>query len=177
MQRYKVLSWSATALAAVAFGVCLGCSASKPSSEGEDPEAAHIAKVGILAGEYAKAHNNEPPKSVDALKKWAVANKGATDEDFVSTRDQKEYTLKILGQGAGARAVIFEQEGKALPNTHLVYQVNQGSASATQTDERGLQMMQAGSGPSAPSSPLGGPGGQMRDQGFHPGNPGSKKGQ
>jgi hypothetical protein len=177
----KALSWGMTALAAVTFGACLGCGAGTPGSSGADPEAAHLGKVGGWAGDYAKA-NHAMPTNIDALKKWAKEKKGATDDDFVSLRDKKEYAMKVLSGGENGTCMIYEQEGEKHGQAQLVYKVNAGETTANKTDIHSIMMMRgsndvpAGVGSPHMGGPGGGPGGGA---GFHPDLPngGGDKGQ
>jgi hypothetical protein len=84
----------------------VGCRGGSGSSE--DPEKAHIQQVVTLAGQYSTA-NKKPATSVDELKKWAIREGKATEEDFNSTRDKQPYGFSSSGMGG---IQVYEQNGK-----------------------------------------------------------------
>jgi len=65
-------------------------------------------RVAKLSGEYVSA-NMKPPSSLDDLKKWALKEGKASEEDFLSTRDQQPY---LFSSGGMAGILIYEQTGK-----------------------------------------------------------------
>ncbi len=86
--------------------VVTGCG--KPSSSEASPEVAHIRNVLLLGREYWTTHNQKTP-SIEQLREWAIKEKGATEEDFKSTRDGQEY---IIGPGMMGGVLVFEATGK-----------------------------------------------------------------
>jgi len=148
----KVMAWAMAASAAMVFGACVGCSNKAPNTTDSDPEATHLGKVGEWAGEYAKAHKGKGPTSLAKLKSWAEKEKGAKDDDFVSTRDHQPYVL----ENPHGEALIHEAQGQNEYEHQVVYSVSQGTSQAHKSDMNQLRMMTAG----APQTPQGG-GGMM----------------
>jgi hypothetical protein len=138
-----------TATAVAMLAACTGCSAGKAKHAEENPEAAHLGQLGAWSEEYAKAHKNKPPKTLDQLKKWAESNKGAKEEDFVSTRDKQPYTLAM----SGGHALIYETTGE----DHTVYAVEQGASTASITSPESLQFRTMSKPPSFSDKPQNGP--------------------
>jgi hypothetical protein len=87
------------------YGV--GCSKSTTGTM-QDPEAAHLNKVGDLAEEFKKAKNGKAPADLNELKTWAIDNGKAKDDDFSSTRDKEPYVFRRMGN----EVVIAEKTGK-----------------------------------------------------------------
>jgi hypothetical protein len=86
--------------------VVMGCG--KPSSSEASPEIAHIRNVLLLGREYWTTHNQKTP-TMEQLREWAIEKKGATAEDFISTRDGQEY---LIGSGMMGGVTVFEAAGK-----------------------------------------------------------------
>jgi len=72
--------------------LAMGCGKGPVKQVEQDPEKAHIMQVSALVSEYMAAHR-KPAKNIDELQAWALKAHKATDEDFVSTRDQEPYML------------------------------------------------------------------------------------
>jgi hypothetical protein len=85
----------------------VGCRGSSGGSN-EDPEQLHIRHVLAVATEYTLA-NKRAPTSIDQLQKWAIKEGKASEEDFISTRDKKQYGFSSGGMGG---LQIYEQSGK-----------------------------------------------------------------
>jgi hypothetical protein len=100
--------------AALVFAVT-GCFGGKNPSP-NDPEAAHIIKVGDLVMEYETAHKAIPPANLDELKDWALNEGKALDKDFLSTRDNEPYVVEVSGGGKpkkGSQIMVYESTGKS----------------------------------------------------------------
>jgi hypothetical protein len=73
-----------------------------------DREKAHISEVKQLAREFEK-EKGVPPRDIEELRAWAVAQGKAEAEDFISTRDGRPYDL--ISDAAGV--VVMEQTGRS----------------------------------------------------------------
>jgi hypothetical protein len=89
------------------FGLAMSFSGCSKAGGTDDPEKQHMLNVAKVAGEYIVA-NKRPPNSIDELKKWAVQESKAGEEDFLSTRDKQPY---VLSSGM-AGLQLYEQQGK-----------------------------------------------------------------
>jgi hypothetical protein len=94
-----------------AMGFCglamtvVGCGGPKPATE--DKEKQHILKVVNLAKDYETA-TNKKPASIKDVQEWALKEGKATEEDFISPRDQQPYGLVHGMTGL----TVYEQSGK-----------------------------------------------------------------
>jgi hypothetical protein len=91
----------------VVFGSLLtGCG--KSALKEDSPEGQHLRKVANFCQEYA-ALKKKQPSQLDEVKQWAIKEKNATEDDFVSTRDQKPYGVVL--RPMGNQVIVYEQTG------------------------------------------------------------------
>jgi hypothetical protein len=100
---FSILRWLGFSCLAMLLAGCGG-----GSDHLDQKEKDHMLQVAKLSGEYT-ATNMKPPSSLDELKKWALKEGKASEEDFVSTRDQQPY---LFSSGGMAGILIYEQTGK-----------------------------------------------------------------
>src|SRR2546421_10709342 len=106
-------------------------------------EAIHLDKVGSLLTEYRAEHKGSAPANVDDLKKWAIDNGKAQDNDFVSTRDKEPYVLKTIGSGSGGQVMIREATGKD-SNKYVIISNSQSTAPAEEWSDSRLSYSSGG---------------------------------
>ena len=121
----------------------LGCRRGSGGAN-EYPEQVHIRHVLALATEYTMA-NKKPPASIDQLKKWAIAEGKANEDDFNSTRDKQLYGFS---SGGMAGIQVYEQSGKG----GKVYISMQGGITEMSQEQASKMTKQMGGAP-----PKGGP--------------------
>src|SRR6516164_272373 len=74
------------------FALALGCGPRLPYFP---PEVHHIKKAWSLCGAYKANHDGKVPKDIEAVKKWAIQEGKATEEDFISPRDKQLYQAQF----------------------------------------------------------------------------------
>jgi hypothetical protein len=102
----------------------------KPSSSETSPEIGHIRNVMLLGREYWTTHKQKTP-TIEQLREWAIKEKGAKEEDFISTQDGQEY---LIGPGMMGGVMVFEAAGKG----GVRYGTNPGGA-IQEVDEQNVQ--------------------------------------
>jgi hypothetical protein len=127
--------------ASLALVLCwtAGC-ANNPGRKGtvDKDELARMQKVRNLAGRFTDAKANKGKTlNTENVKDWAVKNKQASAEDFVSGRDGKDYIIAQAGTGP----VVIEAEGKG--DRYVVSMEGQGPRS---DDEINKMLTQGGPG-------------------------------
>jgi hypothetical protein len=108
------------------FALALGCGPRLPYFP---PEVHHIKKAWSLCGAYKANHDGKVPKDIEAVKKWAIQEGKATEEDFISPRDKQLYQAQFTPPPMGF-ILVYEQTGEN--GKRLV--VNQGG-SAVEVNE------------------------------------------
>src|SRR6266849_2786743 len=77
----------------VVFGSLLtGCG--KSALKEDSPEGQHLRKVADFCQEYA-ALKKKPLTQLNEVKQWAIKEKNATEDDFLSTRDKEPYGVVL----------------------------------------------------------------------------------
>src|SRR5438128_1150214 len=84
----------------------VGCHGSS-GEDNVDKEKRHILRVAQLTQDYS-ATTKKRPGSIDDVKNWAVKEDKATEDEFISPRDQQPYGLTSGMMGLS----IYEQTGK-----------------------------------------------------------------
>jgi hypothetical protein len=70
-----------------------GCGQSGPKQAEPNAEKTHIQKANAFVTDYLGTHGKKLPKSMDEIQAWAVKERKAEADDFVSTRDGELYVL------------------------------------------------------------------------------------
>jgi hypothetical protein len=70
-----------------------GCNQGGPKQAEPNAEKTHIQKANAFVTEYLGTHGKKLPKSMEEIQAWAVKERKAEADDFVSTRDGELYVL------------------------------------------------------------------------------------
>jgi hypothetical protein len=81
----------------------------QPRRGGPGAEGNHLRNAMDLCREYTVL-KKKPPSQIDEVKEWAIKEKKASEDDFVSTRDQQPYG--VVSMPMGNQVVVYEQAGK-----------------------------------------------------------------
>jgi hypothetical protein len=104
-----------------------GCGARLPYYP---PEIHHIKKAWSLCGAYKANHDGKVPQDIEAVKKWAIQEGKAAEEDFSSPRDKQPYQVHCTPPPMGF-ILVHEQTGEN--GKRLV--VNQGGSAVEVNEE------------------------------------------
>jgi hypothetical protein len=94
----------------VVFGSLLTGCKGKSALQEDSPEGQHLRKVADLCREYSLV-KKKSPSQLDEVKEWAIKEGKASDDDFISTRDQQPYGVVSLPMGG--QFMVYEQVGKS----------------------------------------------------------------